>query len=124
MRVPSGEIAVTPYTAVGCSVIVVPRLLPLAPHLDWLLAKQDGVLTLAQAREAGYTRGSLQHLLCLGWPDGLACQVGPAGGSSSPRSCEIGPSDRCTSARARAGMPPESRSSTEALRTTSGYQLG
>ena len=39
-----------------------PRRLTLAPSLDWLLAEQDGVITTRQAREAGHTRGSLQHL--------------------------------------------------------------
>ena len=40
-----------------------PRRLSLAPHLKHLLERQDGVLTATQAREAGFTRGSIDHSL-------------------------------------------------------------
>ena len=40
-----------------------PRRLALARHLPRLLETQDQVLTLAQARACGYTRGSIDHAL-------------------------------------------------------------
>lgn len=46
-----------------------PRRLVLAPHLEHLLSVQDGVLTVPQAYECGYTRGSIHHAV-----DGGACR--------------------------------------------------